>query len=1001
MKRNNLASILAVALSLELMVAPIIPAAHAQDTAQKFAVGIQAIGNVVNQVMGPQMMSPDAQKLRQQQTPQIDKYFSSQKMLQIPGLANYLALNRINPNMLECKTLATTLHDAQPEACRIGITSDSGLNTGAQMNQMFDYYNQYFQISKMYQNFSADSNAAGQAFGIGCMNNAMNILNGFFKYRLDELDKLTTNLEAMQNQFREASRTDLDAIEEAVAVLDGESDIADKVRSKKPDLFDFNKRFNNAACNSMFAGETLNETGRSGGLNSINKNTKALLTNKQGRYSGQSYSQAHAGVVEDISSIADKISKQVELNFNTQGSSPQAYGEFLKNVPSLVSSTSGVQNSIRLDMFADVQGKYTEQYAKLSEEKALLTSELPGANTALSKLGGLNAATFEAEVNTLENNLKNQCLSSSLGSADTLISKIYDPNISSSANKNASNFLADKARQILSNSNTTIEKKLADLIAAEASQGNRYYMKMGNSYEVQELDASGNIVTKVVKASTKRTPSVYLNDLVNNCNAQFKSNKLNNKLTGANAIQRLRQLNQTYKTFAQSQAADVKKELRKKLIECTSSEVANNTVAGSCTPALFDTSSPGFCANAAFSCSKNMQACSSQAEGFVKEIRDQKTARVNNYKTLVEKNKQDIVKIFDSALASFMKEGEAMRGIFGAGFSSPAGIKREVPEKDRYLSSFADATGKQDSPDAKLLLEDPDKYVEMFKDNIALLKDSVKKQQDQILGGDSVNSNKDGLLAAHIKKTKENYAVVIKEASRTSTQCRSAYDSVVIENEKLTRRQGEERMKKSMEMGEKRNKFCSIYGMARTNPQAACGEVQSDLISDALMSAAILGQKQNEGRADVSKLSAYCSQFGNFNEKETSGLKAIDICTIVSNKHPRIAATEYSRYTDLCATFNKECPTVSAEVKEKTESTVRQTVVVDPACEKAAGKAEEKIESTYRLSKLSQPAEGSLTLDEAPAYCSAGEEANRSSGKTIIDAFNSGLNPQQAAATAR
>ncbi len=888
MKQNKLASLLAVTLSLELMVAPIIPSVHAQSskqaktinsTAEAFSVGIQSIGQIWGQVnnmnnpnagMSPQMAG-DMRKLGEQMQTQPDKYFNPQKLSQIPGLGNYLALNNINPNMLNCPTLPTTLHDAKPEVCRIGITNDKNMDQSGQLSQMFTYYNQYFQVNKMYKNFSADSNTDGQAFGIGCMNNAMNILNGFFKYRIDELDKLTTNLEAMQNQFREASRSDLDAIEEAVAVLDGDSEIADKVKGKKPDLFDFAKRFKNPACNSMFAGEALNDMGRGGGLNRINRDLKDKLTKKEGRYSGESYSQSHASVLEDINGVAEKISKQVELNFNTAGRDPKAYGEFLKSLPGSVSSTTGVNDSIRLDMFSDVQTKFSEKFAKLSEDQATIASELKGSERALSLMGGLNSANFEAEVNTLENNVKNGCLSSTLGSAGSrkeLMDKIYDPSGSKHANKHASNFLKDKLNQILDNNDTTIEKKLAELQALEGQQGNRYYMKMENSYEVQDVDDSGKITSRVVDASTNRTPSVYFSDIIRNCNAQFKANKLGNKLSGAGAIQKLRTLNSEFKTFAKAQAQDIRKEVRKKLIECSSPEIANNTVPGSCGPQLFNPSSPGFCANAAFSCSKNMQSCSKQAEGFVKEIRDQKTARVNNYKALVQKNKQDIVKIFDSALARYMKDAESMRGIFGAGFSSPAGIKREVPEGQRYLAEFQNSTGKNGSPDGKLLLEDPDKYVEMFKGNIAMLKESVKKQQDQILGGDSTGQGKNtpGLLAEHIKKTEKNYKDVIKESEQIANQCRDNHDNAVRAAEAARQKQQEEWAKAQKEMGEKNDKFCRRYASAMEgNHKPACSGNIEDIAT------AVRGEASQE-------LTSYCGEVsestGNTGDEE----KAYEAC---------------------------------------------------------------------------------------------------------------------------
>lgn len=890
MKQKKLASLLAVTLSLELMVSPLIPAVQAQTTtpapSQKqdgfgnamnnVNQGLQALGgiwNSVNQARGQGgamtgQMAQDMAKLKEQQTPQTDKYFNAQKLMQVPGLGEYLAMNNINPGMLDCKTLPTTLHDSKPEVCRIGVTNDKNMAQPAQLEQMFSYYNQYFQTSKMYKNFSADSNSDGQAFGVGCMNNAMNILNGFFKYRLNELDKLTTNLEAMQAQFEAASRADLDAIEEAVAVLDGDSEIADKVRSKKPDLFDFGKRFNDPACKSMFAGDSINDKGRAGGLNAINKDVKELLTAKQGKYSGESYSQSHASVVEDIQSVADKVAKQFQLNF-TPNLGAGDYSNFLKGVGGLVSSTSGVQDAIRPDLLSDVQTKFMEQSSKLMTDRSTIMSELRGSDKAMSLMGNLNSsASFEAEVNTLENNMKNECLSNSIGSADTLMSKIYDPTASKHANKNASNFLKDKLKQILGNEKTSPEKKLADLKALEAEQGNRYYMKMENSYEVQEVDNNGNLKTSVVDASSNRSPSVFFSDIIRNCNAQFKANKLNNKLTGAQAIQKLRDLNNSYKTLAQTQSADIAKTLKKKLIECSSPEVANNTVSGSCQPGLFNPSAPGFCANAALSCSKNMQACGKKAEGFVKEIRDQKTARVNNYKALVDKNKKDIVKIFDSALARYMKDGEMMRGMFGAGFSSPAGIKREVPEGQRYLGEFASATGKQGSPDGKLLLEDPAKYTEMFKQNIDLLKKSVQAQQDQILGGDSVGTGKNpGLLADHIKKTQKNYQDVIKEADKIASDCLNQHDSAIKAAEAQRAQQQADYAKKMSELGEKQKEFCQRFNQGVGNhPGPACEGNIRDLVS-------AVGNQANE-------FQAYCDSSQNTSSTSSSPtVRAIGICS--------------------------------------------------------------------------------------------------------------------------
>jgi hypothetical protein len=989
MNRHKLASFLAVTLSLELMLAPIIPHVHAQsdnskqdakakeakrnNSAQSVNAGLQAIGQIwgaasgmnnPNSGMTPQMAN-DMQMLTGQRSLQPDKYFNPQKLSRIPGLANYMALNNINPNMLNCPTLPTTLHEANPEVCRLGITTDKGVSQQFQINQMFTYHNQYFQISKMYKNFSADSNTDGQAFGIGCMNNAMNILNGFFKYRVDELDKLTTNLEAMQNKFREASRSDLDAIEEAVAVLDGNSPIADKVRGKKPELFDFAKRFNNPACKSMFVGEGINNLGRNGGLNAINADIRGKFTEKKGKYSGESYTQSHASVIEDINSVAEKISKQVELNFSSTANNPKAYFEFLNDVKSQVSSGSRVQDSINAEVFTDVQTKYSEKFSKFSENRSLIQSEIPSSSKALALIGSINSGSFEAEVNTLENNIKNNCLNDALA-RKRIQDKIYDPTSSSHAGKYAANPLKAELDRILDNPSTSIEKKLADLRAAEAEQGNRYYIHIESSYTVQELDANGNIVSRLVDASAVRAPSVYFSDLVKNCNAQFKVNKLNNKLSGAAAVQKLRELNQDFKNFAKSQAAEVKKDIRKKLIECSSPEVANNTIPGSCGPDLFNPSTAGFCANAAFSCSKNMQACNKQAEGYVKEIKDQKTARVNNYKALVEKNKQDIVKIFDSALARYMKDGEALRGLFGAGFSSPIGIKREVfPESDRYLSEFERSTGKMGSPDGKLLLEDPDKYVALFKENIVKLKESVVNQQKQILGGSEVGTGKNpGLLADHIEKTKKNYEIVHRQADKIAENCINQHDGAVKMAEAARAKQAEEAQKLNSELGEKLPRFCRAFETGRVNPGPACNGNFEDLVISA-MKAAHKGGNVVRDQDAVSEFEEVCnsttgsSRDGSYDPGEQRA-STNHMCKLLEGN------------SDCAKLVGLSCETTTVIVNG-------QTQIVDPC-------ARYTKEITLEYNRLYSAGIGQdgprKVTSAAPSFCSAAHSDNRESGKS-------------------
>lgn len=831
MKQRKLAPILALTMSLEMMLSPV---AFAQ---KKKEVGVNDVFNTVlgvasniyeqirstNQPMSPQT-AQDMAGLSNQQKPMSDKYFSGQKLSQIPGLGQYLAMNGINPNSLNCVTLPTNLYEAHNEICRVGVTGDKG-NPMAQIAEAQAYAQQYSAIDKMYRNFTSESNVGGELFGVGCMKNAMQVLNGFFKYRMDELDKLVTNIEALQANFKENSRADLDAIEESTAVLNGGgSELANKVKSRRPDLFDYGKRFDNPACKSMFGKEDFNKLGK-GGLNAVNQKLQDTVNEKVGEmgFSGDSYSKSHNDILADINNLADKVGKQAELGADSMSKNPVG---FLKDIPGLVSSPNGLNKAIGGDFFVDMTSKFSENNTKLDASKAEIEAEI--GQGAATQLAGQtqNDGSFEAEVSKLEIGIKNNCLKGQ-AQVDEVLGRMYDPSASGFANKNASNYMRDKLKQIMDDDSTSFEKKMSELKSLEGQQGARYYVKMENSYEVQEVGSDGKIAKRVVEASTARTPSVYFTDVIKSCDAQFKVNSKNGKMSPAQAIQKLRQLKQDYKTQAKANAKAMKDEIKKKLISCDSPAKANNTVPGSCSPQSFDTSKPGFCANGAFSCSKSMQTCSKQAEKFVTDIKTERAARVNNYKNMVEKNKKDIIKIFDSALSRYMKDGELLRGTFGAGFSSPSGIQRDVPEGQRHLGLFKEATS--GSPDGALLLEDPEKFTAMFKANISLLKKSVQDQQDQILGG-SVGSNS-GLLAKHIEDTKAKYTKVAAEAGKFSKECQGAHDKYVAEMEGARKQQSAEMAKKQSELGEKQKEFCRKYSMAMTNPGPACSGNLDSLFS--------------------------------------------------------------------------------------------------------------------------------------------------------------------------
>ena len=269
MKRSQIHPLLSLVMATQMIISPL---AYALNPLEMLNIPAQIIQQNQQNMVGQQQAQANQQIVAELTRPGRDKYFNTDSLARIPGLLEYMAQNGLNPATLTCPTLPTTLTEVRSEVCRIGVTNDRGVPPQAQLAEMFSLYKTYGDVAKQYEGYSSSSNAEGQGFGVGCMRNALQTLSGFFAYRINELDKLTTNLEALNNQFREASKVDLNAIEESTAVLEGgSSELGNEVRTRRPDLFDFGKRFDNPACKSMFAGDALNNlgNGRPGGLNEI------------------------------------------------------------------------------------------------------------------------------------------------------------------------------------------------------------------------------------------------------------------------------------------------------------------------------------------------------------------------------------------------------------------------------------------------------------------------------------------------------------------------------------------------------------------------------------------------------------------------------------------------------------------------------------------------------------------------------------------------------------
>ena len=865
MKHKKLPSFLALSISLELVLSPLPALAQNQNVMNTINQSVNLGMGVYNTFRGnpgqqqmPPHVATDMTELRKQQTPGKDKYFNYDTMKKIPGFQEYIAKNgNIDPRSLNCSTLPTTMYEANTEVCRNKKVSTMAGDPRIQSEEAFAYYNQYFQLGKQYSNFQGTSNASGQAFGPACMASAKEVLNGFFAYRVEQLGVIATRLDVaiyggidpvtgqQTPGFMKTSEKDLLAIKEASAVLNGE-DSAFASEFKDSQVFDYSKRFADPACASLNSKENMNKLGKEGkdgkkGLMGILGKLDADYSQPApgSQYSPSQYMEKNADIVNDIKKMADKVAEQSNLNFGSFARDKEAYSKFLGSVGSDVSSDSGANFALNKGFFSDLQTKFTKTANTLNNEANLITSELGGASGSVVKeLGNIdNESNFAAEMTSMENRIKGTCVKNS--GIDEALSRMYDPSLSKSGNKYSSQQIKKQLLSFINDVTLSPEKKLEKLNALEAQGGSSYEMKMDSDYKTNIVKADGTVGTKSVNAAQKITPGTYFTDIINNCESQFQVNKLNNKLSGKEAVKKLWALKKDFQKAANQHAKDIKSEITKKMIDCNGDgAVASSSAAGSCTPAKLDMGKPGFCTKAAFSCSSNMKKCTEKAQKFVTDIKADRTKRRENYNQNVESTGKQMLGMFDTGMAKYMKEAEILRGMFSKGFTNPQ-PDRDLSGPEQYMSKAPYSPG--DAGD-KIDLKDPVAYLKMVKGNLAKLQEEVTKQQEAIMG-------EGGPLQKHIADTTKNYSTAEKESKRIAADCLAAYDSyktLLEKNQADAMAKANADQKLQGELGEKNGELCGAYSSVFSdNPNGACKQDLTSLANSSMKASAQAGRMNN------------------------------------------------------------------------------------------------------------------------------------------------------------
>ena len=375
------------------------------------------------------------------------------------------------------------------------------------------------------------------------------------------------------------------------------------------------------------------------------------------------------------------------------------------------------------------------------------------------------------------------------------------------------------------------------------------------------------------------------------------------------------------------------------MIDCNGDgAVASSSAAGSCNTSKFNMSSPGFCTKAAFSCSSNMKKCTEKAQKFVTDIKADRTKRRENYNQNVESTGKQMLGMFDTGMAKYMKEAEILRGMFSKGFTNPQ-PDRDLSGPEQYMSKAPYSPG--DAGD-KIDLKDPVAYLKMVKGNLAKLQEEVTKQQEAIMG-------EGGPLQKHIADTTLNYQNAEKKSKDLASDCLAAYDSykTLLENQqKMATDKANADQKLQGELGESNGALCSAHTrIMSNNPNGAC-EIYENLGKDALKNASKSGGNTGDINSMIMEMEETCAGVS------TDGAKALDICA-ASGDLPK-------DFTDF---FNKQYSSNFEKPIDKYDYFTKVCAVNN------TGKGDKEnvcnLESQERIPKELKPVNGQLTAKAA------------------------------------
>lgn len=663
------------------------------------------------------------------------------------------------------------------------------------------------------ENFTTPTHDRTEIRGVGCYEERMKDFNTRLLAREEELSKYRNNIKKMVDNFELTARNDLEAIKQNSAILDGPRNKEEADRYLRDYRFEnvLLGSTDNGICGSVFSAESLARTGQKDGLRGIERNVFAKVE------PAQSFQAKSKQIIKEIKTFSKELSSRVKQRRNLNFSDPSFINQVNTNNRIMTPNSAALKAAVQR-AGTKIENQVNDLIVDSDIEQIVGGDETAASIFSGVRSGALRGDNMANRLLNFERRTQTKCvndlISSNFGSADKLLNRFRNPNVSNRMNKDADNALANNILAYLQADTALDLDDLIKQIKREESQGL-------NARKVMTTGKTFNFDGKTVNASTPLRPSQLFGIFVSNCKQRYNSLQDALGFSAADKVNAIRSFASKRNRIARTAAGTIARDVQNELLNCpadTSTGVAANT----CSDATLNTSSQDFCVATARKCSANAVACHQKTTAALKKIEGQQKVFVDNYRNEVNALKQNMLAELQG-IESFM-EGQAR----SLDAQLNIGTVFEVPKLGIDLANEK-AFARTDVR-SELLLEDPQKYLKAVDTQLDELEKKLKEQRIAMLGPNG-NAGRIGEIASQYAR---NYDQAKNDYSKLMNDCNKAYQRAMTNRQK----QQEEIARTNGEI----NQACAALRAFNENPMSGDPQDLADQLSNAVQIAAAAPQ---------------------------------------------------------------------------------------------------------------------------------------------------------------